>query len=127
MEGRVVDLHGYVTSAEESEDDETSARDRSARSTGGPVGLLVREEGLLRTTETVHVIAFDPESEHGRSTYDQAKKMTGQNVKITGRPLEREGLRVLAVQEVEAMRPGEGETPQRPGRQDRPDQPGQRR
>lgn len=135
LEGKVVDMHHYLTS---SEDSEQATRQRNH---GGPVGILVTSSGVLGTTEAVHLVVFAPptderrpsrdrdaqqgqdrnpemgqdrDARQGRAMYERIQRMVGQDVVIAGTTHERNDIKAIAIEEIRTHpRPDQRQQPDR--------------
>lgn len=129
FEGRIVDLHHYLT-LEGSPD--LSDPGIAGENFGGPIGLLVEEDRMIRGTRTVlHVLLVEPEREAtGRSRdripdhggphhpefedkgrgkagiakYKQAQEKTGEQVRITGKMVERDNVKAIVIRNIQPQR-----------------------
>jgi hypothetical protein len=140
LEGRIVDLHHYLT-LEDTPDMGDPAI--AGENFGGPVALLVEEDRMIRGARTVlYVLVAAPErdeaprdrenrlaprgpnvDEHDRihqdkknAKHEQAKSMTGKMVRITGKQLERDGVKALEIRQIVE---GPARAPQTPQDRDR--------
>lgn len=128
FEGRIVDLHHYMTL--EGTPDVGDSR-IAGENFGGPVGLLVEEDRMIRGTRTVlYVVLVEPEraatpggrdqmperggpqqpehdkqdrSKAGSVNYKQAQKMTGERVRITGKEIERDNVKAIVIRNIQPI------------------------
>jgi len=145
LEGRIVDLYHYLK-LEESPDLGDPAI--AGENFGGPVGLLVEEDRMIRGPRTVlYVLVAAPErearrdgdrrpdrggpnvDEHDRAKpgkavkYEQAKNMTGKFVRITGKQLERD-IKAIEIRQIEERAARSRQAPEERDRdRDRPRRP----
>ena len=93
--GEIVDYYHYL--AEPDEDDEAEPTNPVARGEfGGALALLIVEDTMLGEKTTVHILVVDPDSPERRTLIEQARRMVGKDVEVTGRILERDDSRGLA-------------------------------
>jgi hypothetical protein len=87
--GEIVCLHCYLTT-EEARGPGHADSARRCLEQGQPMGLLA-DDGTLRVLSAWHM---------SRAPFDTAKRLAGQQVEVTGVPLERQGVRGLEVRRV---------------------------
>jgi hypothetical protein len=125
FEGKIVDLHHYLTLEGSPDFGDPGI---AGENFGGPVGLLVEEDRMIRGPRTVlYVVLVEPEREmpqrggdempepggpqqHGQNPdhhkaaskkYKEAQDMTGSNVTITGREIERDNVKAIVIRTIE--------------------------
>lgn len=137
VEGLIVDLHHYLKH-EDRELDEYSDADVAGQNHGGPLAIVVKDEGVVMSSTELHVICFEPAQMRDRNPMQrqrnpgnrpgdngqdrdrdrdrdrerdgdsemtkQVKNMVGQRVQITGVEMERDGVKAIAVKQVQRQR-----------------------
>lgn len=119
FEGRIVDLHYYLSLEGTPELGDPAI---AGKNFGGPIGLLVeRDRVILGKTTDLYILVAEPERDtphlddkpRDRSGpnmddhkpkmkhYQQAQRMTGENVQITGRQFERDDVRAIEIRRIE--------------------------
>lgn len=98
--GEIVDYYHYL--AEPDEGDEAQPENPAARGEfSGALALLVVEDTMLGEKTNVHILVVDPDSPERRTLMEQARRMIGKDVDVTGRILERDDSKGLAAARIE--------------------------
>lgn len=96
--GLVVDLHHYLNSENADNGDADDAK-IAGEHTGGPVGLLTKEEGMLRTRTELRVIVFESRADANRFQ-SRINGMIGERARISGYEAERDGITAITLKEM---------------------------
>lgn len=103
--GLLVDLHHYLNQ-ENGRIDEHDDADVAGRYTGGPVALLTKEEGMIRSTGKLHVIVY-ASREDAEKLRERAGRMVGQRVRVIGVKSSRDGVTGIAAKNLTEIRPAD--------------------
>jgi hypothetical protein len=93
--GLIVDLYHYLNE-DKYEEGEHRESNVAGRYNGGPVALLTKEEGMIRTRTELRVVVFSSR-EDAQRLRDRAGEMVGKNVRVLGYECERDGIKAVAV------------------------------
>ena len=100
--GKIVSVHHYLVRGDKAEAE--TADKPEAVAAGNPIALLVEESGVLEEMmpgRTVHLIMFDPSDDASQDAYHQARDLFNQNVAVTGKLFERDGLSAISIELIE--------------------------
>lgn len=101
--GLIVDLYHYLD-RENYQINEHDDADVAGEYTGGPVGLLTSEEGMIRTRTELRVIVY-ASREDAEKLRDKAGRMVGQRVRVVGLECSRDGVTAIAAKNLSEARP----------------------
>lgn len=100
--GKIVSVHHHLVYGEKAD---ASAKDKpEAVAAGQPIALLVEESGVIEKVvpgRTLHLIMFDQSDDASRDAYNQARDLFNQNVAVTGKLFDRDGLSAISIELIE--------------------------